>query len=176
METLKTMADHGRSKNIGATTENGCGGGRGGQAGAVLRPGKAGWEVVVEVLKVSRAGANPDIGEPEGSSAAGLRTMYRMLNGTVLPAIGGAHGRGRQRDVNAGRWIELRHPSTAGGHCVESRISVASRKAASSLRRAYLRVSRPSRLGTARASAELVARRSRRGKPGSTGKGEVEYA
>jgi hypothetical protein len=99
IETLKTIADYGKSRKVFVTMENrGGGGGRGAPApasgtpatapaapaGPGRGPGTAGWEVVVEVIKAAGIYANPDIGNfpDEEARAAGLRTMYPLSSGS----------------------------------------------------------------------------------------------
>lgn len=67
IETLKTVNAYGRAKSVSVSIE----------------PRNATWEVVVEVIKASGIGANPDGGHfpDKESRAAGLAVMYRMTAG-----------------------------------------------------------------------------------------------
>ncbi len=100
IETLKTMNDYGKSRNVFVTMENRGGGRRRNTppaaaisttvgapvtvpAAETSHPETAGWEVVVEVIKASGIHANPDTGNfpDEESRAAGLRAMYPLSSG-----------------------------------------------------------------------------------------------
>ncbi len=94
IETLKTMGEYGKSKNVFVTMEN-----RGGRRRPSTPPAAAssanatgagsgapetpGWDVVVEVIKAAGIYANPDTGNfpDEESRAAGLRAMYPLSSG-----------------------------------------------------------------------------------------------
>jgi sugar phosphate isomerase/epimerase len=68
IETLKTINAYGKAKNVSVTME----------------PRNAPWEVVVETIKASGIGANPDCANfpDKESRKAGLTAMYRMTAGS----------------------------------------------------------------------------------------------
>lgn len=101
IDTLKTINEYGKSRNVFVTMENRGGGRRpstapgaanstGGSAppaapaGRSGRPEQATWEVVVDVIKAAGIHANPDTGNfpDEDSRAAGLRAMYPLSSGS----------------------------------------------------------------------------------------------
>jgi sugar phosphate isomerase/epimerase len=101
IETLKTMNEYGKSRNVFVTMENRGGGRRpstppaaanstaGGApaaapAGGSSHPQQASWDVVVDVIKAAGIHANPDTGNfpDEEARAAGLRAMYPLSSGS----------------------------------------------------------------------------------------------
>jgi sugar phosphate isomerase/epimerase len=75
IETLKTIGDYGKSKNVIVTMEN-----RGSGSGRPIVP----WEVIVEVIKAAGIHANPDIGNfpNEEARTAALPVMYPLSSGS----------------------------------------------------------------------------------------------
>lgn len=83
IETLRTVAEYGRSKNVFITMENKDDGQSLTPAPGAL-PRHAAWDVVVDVIKSSGIYANPDVGNfPDNvSRAPGLRALFPLSSGS----------------------------------------------------------------------------------------------